>query len=375
MFGFGSYARPQSAFDYGQSGVTGNGMISNRDDAAIMEQLMNAQYQEALRRRNLGLPGMGDWQINNIKNEADRYAGIRATGQGTSFFTMPQYSTPWDKYNETARLDTSRSLDLDGIMRGILGNNYENRTGYNSGQRWAGLQPLTPAGTSFGGGINMDPGGGIVRNQSTTAPSDANRASAFSNPYNGGRPMGGGSYLGGPGGSIPNQPFGGAGTQNRPHFSMGYGTDNRGQLPGAPSYVRTGITPVRGYNPRMGEAPSGWNESGATGYPSPGSRSEGEMNRRLQEQQRLQQLYSPQELQGRFQAFGPAAMSFGSNALPMQFSDFNPRYMGPYSPQFYNNAMNSAAIYGGLLGTDRLPYSYQMPGQGVFGGEFNRRGF
>jgi len=356
MFGFGSYARPQSAWDYGQSGVTGNGMISNRDDAAIMEQLMNAQYQEALRRRNLGLPGMGDWQINNIKNEADRYAGIRATGQGTSFFTMPQYSTPWDKYNETARLDTNRTLDLDGIMRGILGSNYENRTGYNSGQRWAGLQQLSPAGTSFGGGINMDPGGGIVRNQSTTAPSDANRASAFSNPYNGGRPMGSGSYLGGPGGSIPyGQPFGSTGT-------------------------------ARGYNATTG--PGGFSSLGINGT------SQGSSHARpgagdIMFRQREPGLYSPYQRNqpdrqldmNRYNSpinwpqMPPAAMSFGGNALPMQFSDFTPRYIGPYSPQFYNNAMNSAAIYGGLLGTDRSPYSYQMPGQGVFGGEFNRRGF
>lgn len=154
------YQPAAASFDYGQSGRSGNGMISTRDNAAIMEQLMNAQYQEALRNRNNSMPGMGDWQINNIKNEADRWAGIRATGQGTSFFSMPQFATPYDMYNETARLDMGRSLDVDGIMRGVLGNDYQSRVGYNDGRRWSGLQPLTPAGTSFGGGVNMDAGGG-----------------------------------------------------------------------------------------------------------------------------------------------------------------------------------------------------------------------
>lgn len=154
------YQPAAASFDYGQSGRSGNGMISTRDNAAIMEQLMNAQYQEALRNRNNSMPGMGDWQIQNIKNEADRWAGIRATGQGTSFFSMPQFATPYDMYNEVARLDTSRSSDLDGIMRGVLGNDYQSRVGYNDGRRWSGLQPLTPAGTSFGGGVNMDAGGG-----------------------------------------------------------------------------------------------------------------------------------------------------------------------------------------------------------------------
>lgn len=382
---------PAASFDYGQSGRSQNGMISTRDDAAIMEMLMNAQYQEALRNRNNSMPGMGDWQINNIKNEAERYATIRATGQGTSFFSMPQFATPWDKYNEVARLDTNRSSDLDGIMRSVLGNGYEDRVGYNTGQRWSGLQQLAPYGTSFGGGVNMAPGGGYERNISNTAPSDPNRPSAFSNPYNGGRPMGSGSYLGGPGGPIPyGQPFGSTGTA-RGYNSFGPGStwSNQQQRGNSHGQIMREREPGQ-WSPYPQNQPDrmldmyryGSNRFGATAVPyGPPST----VDYRMQPQSYTQKLQGdvnnfttgatgalrsfntelqgsmgqlPASLRGEQMSRDMGVFGFGDGRsyMPRDYAqgmNFNAGYMGPYSPAFYNNAMTSAGIYAGLLGSGR----------------------
>lgn len=356
-----NYAQPPqpywNAFNYGMGGTSGGGQITPQDDARVRAGLMRAQYEAALRNRNNSQPGMGDWQINNIYNEMRRYENEAATGQATSMFTRPTYETPYAMYNEMARVGPGQITDFEQWLPSSL-------MGQNTGARWQGFQ-ATPIGTSFGGGVNMDSGGGYVRTASTTAPSDANRASAFSNPYNGGAPNTAG-VLGGPGGRIP--------------YSYGGGTPLIGNNPPQSIAAPTQGAPVRGYNPRMGESPSGWNNSGASGYYAPGSSGEARQNQQLREQQRMQQLYTPQEL-GRFGAtavpYGPPSTvdyrqnSGGfSGALRMDtaahqgiINDYT-RGVGGALQQFSNDLQSSfgsipASVRAEQMGRD----------MGVFGGE------
>lgn len=144
---YGSYApqpQRQTAFNYGMGGVSGNGMISSQDHARIMANLMQAQYDEALRNRNNGTGGMGDWQIKNIMDEMNRYKSEAATGQSTMMFARPQFEVPWQQYNETARLGPGNNVNVEALLPSAL-------RGQNTGERWGGFT-ATPIGTSFGGG-------------------------------------------------------------------------------------------------------------------------------------------------------------------------------------------------------------------------------
>jgi hypothetical protein len=152
-------------------------MISQRDYNWTMAQLFKGQYEEALRNRNNGTGGVGEWQIQNLLHQWQLFEGQAASDTATSMFARNQFETPWTTFNEMARLDTSgRAINLASIMPAWLASQ-------NTGGRWGGFT-ATPIGTNFGGGINLDPGGGYERHISNTAPSDANRASAFSNPFN-----------------------------------------------------------------------------------------------------------------------------------------------------------------------------------------------
>lgn len=171
----------QTGWDHGRGGVTTGGMISQQDYNWTMAQLFKGQYEEALRNRNMGMSGMGEWQIKNLYDQWQLFEGQAASDTATSMFARNQFETPWTTFNEMSRLDTTgRSINLNSLLPYSVASQ-------NTGGRWGGFT-ATPIGTSFGGGINLEPGGGYERHISNTAPSDANRASAFSNPFNGGQP-------------------------------------------------------------------------------------------------------------------------------------------------------------------------------------------
>lgn len=192
-----------------RGGVTGNGYISWQDAANALVPLWRQKVDsanEAWRNGTLQNPTY----IQQLRNEMQRWENIQATGTSPQMFSLPQYSTDnfFTEANETSRLFGDWNV-RPGAVEAVLP--WQLR-GQNQGQL---MRPWTATGmvdSNFGSGSDGNyVTGGYAKNVSNTAPSDPNRPSAFSSPYNGGQPMGTGSYLGGPGGPIPSLPFGSQG--------------------------------------------------------------------------------------------------------------------------------------------------------------------
>lgn len=149
--GFSAPLPQWNAFNYGMGGISGNGMISARDDSYVRYNLMKAQYEAALQNRNMGMSGMGDWQIQNMYHEMQRYASEAATGQATSMFTRPQYETPYMIYNEMARIGPGQTTNYEQWMPRAL-------MGQNTGARWGGFYAAGLSSSSMGGdvGVQLD---------------------------------------------------------------------------------------------------------------------------------------------------------------------------------------------------------------------------
>ncbi len=164
-------APPQyrGGFDFGSGGVTGNGMINTRDNAEIMADLYQGQLNAYDQSARMG--GRQDLNSrNSIAAQLQRWQQEAATGQSTMFHARPTFETPYEEYNETARLDTSRMQDLDSILSNRVGVDYEQQLGVNPGGRWRGLQPLSPVGSSFGGGNFAESVGGFDTGPQQAAP-------------------------------------------------------------------------------------------------------------------------------------------------------------------------------------------------------------
>lgn len=352
MFGAGTApgGRPLGSYQFGATGVTGGGYINWQDASNALVNLYRqkvAASEQAWRNGLITNPN----EMQSLRDSLKRWEDIQANrGVTPQIFALPEYSTDnfFTEANEASRLPGMGGQVRQDAVEAVLPASLR---GQNQGQL---MHPWTATGlvdSNFGSGSEGNyVAGGIARNRSTTAPSDPNRASAFSNPFNGGQPMGTGSYLGGPGGVIPyGQPFGSTGTA-RGYNSFG---------PGG-SFSGYGTTGNRGTNTEMRQR-------------EPGNYSPYQRNQpdRMLDMYRYNSPSNWQQTSGAMAApfAGPTTVDY------RQSPDFSARYMGPYSPAFYNNAMNSAAIYGGLLGSDRSPYSYQSAGQGIFGNEFSRRGF
>lgn len=168
-----------NAFTYGRGGSSGNGEISFGDHARVQADLSKQLYEAAYAKAQHGEFPMG-WQLENMRAKMNLDAQEAATGQSASYFTRPTFAPQWEQYNE--QLHELRAMGGDYDLESALPASLR---GQNTGVRWRGFQ-ATPIGTSFGGGINVEPGGGYERNISNIAPLDPNRPTAFSNPYNNG---------------------------------------------------------------------------------------------------------------------------------------------------------------------------------------------
>lgn len=135
-----------NAFNHGAGGVSGNGMISQRDHNLLTGELFKGQYEEALynKQNGVGTP-MSDWQIENMRQQWLLHEGQGRTDRSTMQFARPQFEYDPKFYNELARLDhTGRSQDLVSMLPGNLRD-------YHTNERWGGFE-ATPVGTSFGDG-------------------------------------------------------------------------------------------------------------------------------------------------------------------------------------------------------------------------------
>lgn len=153
--GFGPGKAPVSSFTHGMGGESTGGLISNKDHAYTMWNLMKGQYEEARMRQQNGTGGMGDWQINNIYNEMKRYENeYMNNGRSQSMFQQSQFAPQWEMYNETSRLDaTGRAINIDQYLPDSL-------RGRNTGARWSGFQAYGVSGGGMGGEIGVVGGGG-----------------------------------------------------------------------------------------------------------------------------------------------------------------------------------------------------------------------
>lgn len=151
---------PWNAYNYGRGGQSGNGMISSKDYAGTMAQLYQGQLDEFDRGWRDG--SRQDINSRNaIEAQLKRFQNEYATGQSTMFYARPEFEVPWAEFNETARLTTSKSQDLESMLPRAL-------QGQNTGERWKGFE-ATPIGTSFGGGD----GGGDAWGTVAFAPEQA----------------------------------------------------------------------------------------------------------------------------------------------------------------------------------------------------------
>lgn len=354
----GGYSPYQpNAWTSGGGGVTGGGMISSLDDALIKSRLLRMQADQAAADLRSGK--RQDWiQVRDLEYSA-KEAELQAAngGRTPSMFTQSQYAPEWMQYNQIVKNLGAMGVGVN--LESIIGEIAPSLLGQNTGQTWGGFQS-TPVGTSFGGGQNAGPdysgpatsnfsigssfaGGGYLPTLAAHTPG----ATAFSTPWNanGGSVMGGGYS-----GHVP-IPISSSGA------SYSGGVINAGLRTGwFPAMAnidgRPGMTPY--YLDRYKQMTSGANGGNLIQYNN-----------------------VPQSFKDLGMPNANGIFTGGGTVLPFQVADsfdvrsnnssvfgggdfggsrdlsnsLNPRYIGPYSPQFYNNAMNSAAIYGGLLGS------------------------
>lgn len=143
--GYGPGRAPVSAFTHGLGGQSEGNMISNKDHAYVMMNLMKRQYEENYAKNQQG-NGMGGPQLQSIYDQWKRYENEWMNGgRSASMFTLSSFNPQWEMYNETARLDLNRTIDVNEFLP-------SNLLGMNPGTRWGGFQ-ATPIGTSFGDGV------------------------------------------------------------------------------------------------------------------------------------------------------------------------------------------------------------------------------
>lgn len=364
----------------GAGGVNGNGMVSTQTYADVMGRLMEDKYQSAVQAWNRG-ELQNTTILAQLRNEADRLKNIAYNGRSEQMFQRPQFEEDeaFAQWNEAARQWGNTTANVENYLPLIL-------RGRNQGQT---MRPWTATGlvdSNFGSGNEGNyVAGGIVRNVSNTAPTDPNRPTAFSNPYNGGdlrTASAYGSYL---------QPLSQGGGYTSPGASRG---EPYNPFPG-------GLRPI-GIDPNTGEMGrydwsdpyhdrSGWRRDNTGDYPTraPGFSPQYDENGRapLPGGGYIQDTPNgPYEVDrfGRRISSGTQVTSLAAMALPygppttvqqhasneggyigpyspayygslMSEPSFAPIYDGPYSPAHYNNLTTGAAILGGLLGSDRGP--------------------
>lgn len=240
---YGGYGAPpeQTSWQGGRGGYDSpqTGYISALTFAGAMQGLMGdklASAEEAWRNGSLQNP----YILQELRAQRDRFATTVANnGQTGQMFSRPQFemNAAYAEMNEAARQWGGTTANVDNYLPGYF-------RGYNTGDYMRPWQSTAIVGSNFGSDAPIAMGG-IARNQSNTAPSDANRASAFSGAYNGGQPMGSGSYLGGPGGRIPSLPFGSQGPVTSYGGNNGPGSSwaTQNASPGSSSVMRNNAMP------------------------------------------------------------------------------------------------------------------------------------
>lgn len=215
---YGAFEAPwqqTDAYTGGRGGYDGGGMVSALTHADIMSRLMGDKYDSYVAAANSGAIPMNWYTAQELRGQRDRFANTVANnGYTGQTYARPQFEVDaaMAEYNEAARQwsptggAAGQQADLSRYLTPYL----------MSQQRGQTMHPWT-ATAIVGSNFGSDPAaavGGMAKFGYNTAPTDANRPSAFGGgPQQSGWNPGGGSVLGGPGGAIPyGQPYGSTGT-------------------------------------------------------------------------------------------------------------------------------------------------------------------
>ena len=314
-------------------------------------------------------------QVKNIRDQANLFMGEAMSQRATSRFTQTSFRAdqlPWMNINTLSKnsgVDTTQWLP-QGVGQ------------YNNGQLWGGFQAFGSGEGSEGVGVESwsnDPPPGIQQSSFNTS-----RGSVYYTPGAGGSitqmaAMGGGRWgsvgmmnapnatpwnanggnvLGGPGGVIPNLPFGSTGS----YQSFGGNLALGGDL--GSSRSRSTLIPPENYPDYM-QRVYGQGNPNTTLAPDmvPGLLTGNGSHTTLADMLKgMEYMQAGRVMPGNSLPFhvtdsfdvrsnNSGAFGGGDFGGSDMSGGLNPRYMGPYSPQYYNNAMNGAAIFGGMLGS------------------------
>ncbi len=366
-FGTAPGGRPLGSYQFGASGVTGGGYINWLDGSNSLVDLYRqkvAASEQAWRDGKITNPN----EMQSLRDSLKRWEDIQSNrGVTPQIFALPEYSTDnfFTEANEASRLPGMGGQVRADAVEATLP---ESLRGQNRGQL---MRPWTATGlvdSNFGSGSEGNyVAGGIARNMSTTAPTDPNRVSAFGGAYNGGDLRSASQF-----GSYQSPLLRGGDA----HGAVARVTPNWGGSTTNPFQNQSGnlSNPSPLWDQPRDSGPR-FDDNGRSSRPG-GGYIQNTPNGPYEVDRFGNRLSSGMQSS----TFGAMAMPYGgpSTVDYRKQPDFSPRYMGPYSQAYYNNAMNSAAIYGGLLGSGNgysaSPSAYYQPGQGIFNNDFNRRG-
>lgn len=173
----------RDVYSGGRGGYSGGGMISQLDNSQMLTGLYRDKYDSGVRAFQNGDPNAPSWYtLRELEYHANRHRDIVANNGFTGqLFSRQQFesSSAWAEANEASYMWGGQRNDPRRYLNSALWGEYD------PSQRMS-AQSFGLVSSGMGGGDLILGAGTYDRNVSNTAPLDANRASAFSNPFNGG---------------------------------------------------------------------------------------------------------------------------------------------------------------------------------------------
>jgi hypothetical protein len=172
----------RDVYSGGRGGYSGNGMISQLDNSQMLTGLYSDKYNSYVQAANNGEVPMNWYTAQELRYHRDRHAQIVANNGFTGqLFSRQQFeaNSAWAEANEASYMWGGQRNDPRRYLNPALWGEYD------PSQRMS-AQSFGLSSSGMGGGDLILGAGTLDRNISNTAPLDRNRASAFSNPFNGG---------------------------------------------------------------------------------------------------------------------------------------------------------------------------------------------